>query len=66
MAERWGVDRNTGAAAKKKNLRGAKETEQPMHLDRNEFIKPRPPNITLAQRELKDPFNVLWASDDEL
>jgi hypothetical protein len=66
MAERWGVDRSTGAVAKKKNVRCAKETDHPMYLERNDFLKHRPPNISLAQRELKDPFNVLWASDDEL
>ena len=66
MAERWGVDRSTGVVGKKKHGRGTKEPERPTSISRNEFLKPLPPHIAIKDRKLKDPFNVLWPSDDDL
>jgi hypothetical protein len=60
MAERWVVKRNTGVVAKKKHVRGSQEP------DHNEFFKPRPTAIAMKNRNLKDPFNVVWKSGDDL
>jgi len=65
MAERWVVNRSTGAVAKKKDGRGSREPERPMYIDRSGFVKPPPPHIAIKDRNRKDPFNVLWASDDD-
>jgi len=66
MRERWIVNPSTGAVVKMKIGRAA-DTKSPMYIDRSESIKPpRPLHIAPQDRDRKDPFNVLWASDDDV